>query len=816
MYLRETFAEVEAERWPGLPLLDRHQRAMVDASAKDGQAERAEAVLGPTEKERRRVVWLTEGQVYVRRRQRSAVMSPPELVVAPAVIYEPRAAQPREILATAVGHVKFRVLNEAGIEEANLRLREDAPSPRMHSPERQQQASMGASARDGAAEEPLEHSLRQFERMQEFREGFIAALRDTAAFGGVPVRALLPLLEGVQFAYRKKGETIVEAGSDVEGLWYLCAGRADVLSPTDPLELALGGGGKDTVVEWIVASRVGGQLIGGAALGGFVREPHTVRAADRCLLMRVDNRAFHRRAAESPSFARIVAPNVFPVKDGRPLRRIGDDPIVILFHADTGVDVTPWVLATAAYHAREREWNERVAVVHLRHADTSQLVEDLGDTWQVRTYRLTVSRDYAAEALGNLLEAGLPEFDAAPGAANTRQPRLVFLVPEGPTAEWLAPLARAVGRLVYVTGDTTAASAPPGYPNSAVCWVADLDRRALHNPLPARSRLLHRPGTPAEPPRGHRPGTCRMHSGEPIPAPGRGGFPVRGRALAQSARLARAVSERRVGVAFGGGGAWGFAHVALIEALTHDDAPIPIDAVAGTSFGSIVAAFYARYGPAEYRQRLERFGTEMKGLVLPTMLGRDDFAEAAALALENANLDELDTPAHLVATNVVTVEGVDFEAGPASTAIVASSAFPVVFPSLVLDEMRRLVDGGFVENVPVGPLVGDGVDFVIAANVVPVPDSRGQRQGRLFKLLAYLTPPRLKDAYRASVLFMHTGGAASAFAADARWDSAPVHALPHEFDQGRKIADSARESAREFVVEVRAAYTRLVTAPGGR
>ncbi|MBM4365032.1 MAG: patatin-like phospholipase family protein [Deltaproteobacteria bacterium] len=775
MYLRERFEEARAECWPGLPLLDRRERELVDASASDGAASPGGQVLGPEFPLGRRLVWLTSGQVYVRRRQHSAVMSPPELVVAPAVIYEPRDTQPREVLATAAGPASFRVLDGEAIAEANERLRREGRS------------------RDA---DPLEQSLRQFERMQEFREGFIAALRDTAAFGGVPVRALLPLLEGASFAYRQRGEIIVAANQDVEGLWYLCAGRADVLSPTDPLERALGGGGKDAVVEWIVASRVPGQLIGAAALGGFVHEPHTVRAADRCLLMRVDNRAFHRRAAESPSFARVVAPNVFPVTGGQPLRRVGDDPNVVLFHADTGDDVSAWVLATAAYHQSESEWNERVAVLRLRHRDGPEEVEDLGDTWQVRTYRLTVSHDDAAQAISNLLEAGLPAYDPAASGANTRQPRLVFLLPEEGSAAWLAPLARVVGRLVLVTADTTAARAPEGYPNSAVCWVCDLDRRAGH------------PGA-------HRPGSCRIRGREPLPPPGPGPFPARGAALAQSARLARAVSERRVGVAFGGGGAWGFAHVALIEALTNASQPIPIDAVSGTSFGAIVAAFYACYGPREYRQRLEAFGARLKRLVIPTMLGSDAFARQAALALEDGRLDEFVTPAHLVATNVVTVEAIDFESGPASTAVVASSAFPVVFPALALDKTHRMVDGGFVENVPVGPLVGDGVDFVIAANVVPVPGSKGVGGGLLFRVLSSLALPRFRDAYRASVLFMHTGGAASAFAADARWDSAPVHALPHEFDQGRKIADSAAGSAQAFVEEVRAAYARLVVAPGG-
>lgn len=60
-----------------------------------------------------------------------------------------------------------------------------------------------------------------------------------------------------------------------------------------------------------------------------------------------------------------------------------------------------------------------------------------------------------------------------------------------------------------------------------------------------------------------------------------------GRAL-QS--LGRAVLGRSVGVALGGGGAWGIAHVALLRRLA--EAKIPVDYVSGSSFGLVVGAIY--------------------------------------------------------------------------------------------------------------------------------------------------------------------------------------------------------------------------------
>jgi NTE family protein len=57
------------------------------------------------------------------------------------------------------------------------------------------------------------------------------------------------------------------------------------------------------------------------------------------------------------------------------------------------------------------------------------------------------------------------------------------------------------------------------------------------------------------------------------------------------ARLARFVTNRTVGIALGGGGARGFAHIGAVAAIR--EAGIPIDLVAGTSIGSLVGSAVA-------------------------------------------------------------------------------------------------------------------------------------------------------------------------------------------------------------------------------
>ena len=62
-----------------------------------------------------------------------------------------------------------------------------------------------------------------------------------------------------------------------------------------------------------------------------------------------------------------------------------------------------------------------------------------------------------------------------------------------------------------------------------------------------------------------------------------------------------AARPRTVGVVMSGGGAKGLYHIGVLEALEENG--VPIDYVAGTSMGSIIAAMYAAgYSPAEMRE----------------------------------------------------------------------------------------------------------------------------------------------------------------------------------------------------------------------
>ncbi len=175
----------------------------------------------------------------------------------------------------------------------------------------------------------------------------------------------------------------------------------------------------------------------------------------------------------------------------------------------------------------------------------------------------------------------------------------------------------------------------------------------------------------------------------------------------------------RVGLALGGGAARGGAHIGVIQAL--EELEIPIDAIVGTSAGSIVGALYA-YGievvelqtaarQASWRTLVD-FVFPRRGLVKAE--GLEEFLRKM---LNKAHFSDLQIPFAAVACDLLTGKEVVFSAGPVARAVTASCAVPGVFVPVEVDGMV-VVDGGLVNNVPVSviPEIAS-VDTIIAVDL---------------------------------------------------------------------------------------------------
>ncbi|MEN6368476.1 MAG: patatin-like phospholipase family protein [Thermotogota bacterium] len=200
--------------------------------------------------------------------------------------------------------------------------------------------------------------------------------------------------------------------------------------------------------------------------------------------------------------------------------------------------------------------------------------------------------------------------------------------------------------------------------------------------------------------------------------------------------------ERKIGLALGGGGARGLAHLGVLIGL--EEAGIPIHAIAGTSMGAALAASKALGMDLHRLERLLctlnlnsmlqvsdntlREVQRIIGRSVMEYLRGSTWKEEAASPPELARLHELfslltarkefaDTlvPFAVVAADIETGQRVVLREGKIGPAVTASTAVPGVF-SPVAYGGRYLVDGGIVDKLPVDVAVELGADSVIAVD----------------------------------------------------------------------------------------------------
>jgi len=173
-----------------------------------------------------------------------------------------------------------------------------------------------------------------------------------------------------------------------------------------------------------------------------------------------------------------------------------------------------------------------------------------------------------------------------------------------------------------------------------------------------------------------------------------------------------------VGIAFGSGGAKGFAHIGVLKAL--EEAHIPIDVVAGTSIGSLIGAFYATGMTPHFMERLAQTlrWRHWVDLTVPKMgmIVGDKILNIVSLLTRGLAFEDTNIPLAIVATDLLTRTGVTFGSGPIAKAVRASISIPGVFVPYVTTQ-GVYVDGGVVERVPVIAARQLGADIVIGVDV---------------------------------------------------------------------------------------------------
>ena len=216
---------------------------------------------------------------------------------------------------------------------------------------------------------------------------------------------------------------------------------------------------------------------------------------------------------------------------------------------------------------------------------------------------------------------------------------------------------------------------------------------------------------------------------------------------------ADAADRPKVGLVLGGGGARGAAHIGVLEEL--ERLRIPVDCVAGTSMGALIAGAWAAgmdpatmrremgkadwndlfqdnpgYGDVNYRSKRlsQRFLpgsetgiTELGAITPPGVVSGQKiklfFNQLVHADTGERNIELLPLPVSIIATDIGSGDRVVFRDGSLTLAMRASMSVPGLMAPLEY-RGRKFVDGGLVDNLPVQEVRERcGAQVVIAVNV---------------------------------------------------------------------------------------------------
>lgn len=195
-----------------------------------------------------------------------------------------------------------------------------------------------------------------------------------------------------------------------------------------------------------------------------------------------------------------------------------------------------------------------------------------------------------------------------------------------------------------------------------------------------------------------------------------------------------------IGLALGGGGMRGAAHVGVLRVLLREG--IPIDYIAGTSMGSVVGGLLASgVHPDEIEKRFTEGSLMHSFLTVPISVriaavpifflprivgvkGYEGFYRGkkfrnylnSMMPQCSRQIESLPIPYCAVAVNLLDGQEVAVRKGNLGKAMQASCAVPILRRPVAIED-KLLVDGGVLVNLPVQHARAMGADIVIAVDV---------------------------------------------------------------------------------------------------
>lgn len=173
----------------------------------------------------------------------------------------------------------------------------------------------------------------------------------------------------------------------------------------------------------------------------------------------------------------------------------------------------------------------------------------------------------------------------------------------------------------------------------------------------------------------------------------------------------------KIGLALGGGGARGYAHLGAIKAF--EEYGINFDFIAGTSAGAFTGAFYASGWTFEqmYSIAKEFRRKDIRRNKIPFMpSSTEGIQEIVVNNLGDIDIKDTKIPFCAVAVDVLSTQECIITKGNLAKAVAGSCAVPGIFQPVEFDG-RALADGGLQNTLPSNVPKLFGCDYVIAVDV---------------------------------------------------------------------------------------------------
>lgn len=181
------------------------------------------------------------------------------------------------------------------------------------------------------------------------------------------------------------------------------------------------------------------------------------------------------------------------------------------------------------------------------------------------------------------------------------------------------------------------------------------------------------------------------------------------------------ILKHKWGIAFGGGGAKGSAHIGIVKYLQENN--ISPDVISGNSIGSLIAAMFAfKLSHKEIKEAFLELQPFKLSFLRPTPLGvmknHSIYDVLTNHFGKKTKIEDAIIPLGIHTTNIVTGLPHPLYSGNLIDAVLSSCCVPALYiPSISEEEETILVDGGLTENVPISHLKNLGAEKTVAVNL---------------------------------------------------------------------------------------------------